>query len=747
MSVNELVRCASRRRLTLVGRLGCSRLLLVAVVWFCLLAVTGCSLPFAREALLHVDGDDRLVRTKADTVGGLLDEAGIILGESDRVTPSRDTPVVQGMRIVVVRRSEETRVQAEPLPPAREEVALTDLPQGLVAWVEPGFTGEQEVTYQIVREDGLETMRQVVASRIVTPARSIRVGIGAQPRPDLDAFQAAASLVLSQPGASRLPPQQIEESLRELARQKGGSQFRVLHVSAPRPITFVSFAASKADPVLIVYWWGDGATAMSQRLVASASPLDARVEAVGDRWELGLTYTRAGVEAPTQHFALFALNPEGWLPLWSSERAAAWRSSYGTVTFSGNELARLVVVGQQTSSGGTAVFSECAGCAHREVKTVWERSGNAYWPVETYELGSPYRALYAFLERLRSGDELAAAELCVDPGLVQLAGSLGLDDATATWTTANRANDTQLDFAGPPGRFRARLVAHGRAWRIASVERTSAAGSILYREPLRTSVRREVLTDPDAGNPTYLAEGMHFAWSPDYRQIAYDADSRVCVLNADGTGLSCPLAGSQPKWSPQGDRLLFVREAPGGPVIWLANRDGTGARPLGSGSQPTWSPDARQVAFSYKPGGADWPSVFIVRPDGGGPAIFASDGDYPSWSPDGSRLAFITRNGDLVVVELASGHIQILGSADSFRWSPAGTRMAVLRQGQLELVDVAGLTRPLGEWRDVRSVAWSPDGLRLAVGRANDEIWLVGADGAANRKLVDGAEPVWAWTP
>ena len=50
---------------------------------------------------LVVDGDSRYVKTQADTVGALLEQADVGVGAADVVTPSADTPVTDGMTVLV----------------------------------------------------------------------------------------------------------------------------------------------------------------------------------------------------------------------------------------------------------------------------------------------------------------------------------------------------------------------------------------------------------------------------------------------------------------------------------------------------------------------------------------------------------------------------------------------------------------------------------------------------------------------
>ncbi len=85
---------APRRRKRLAVVLSALTLALVATT-------VGFAATRGSEMTLAVDGEATQIRTSAATVGDVLDEEGIELGEHDVVVPSLDTPVRSGSRIAV----------------------------------------------------------------------------------------------------------------------------------------------------------------------------------------------------------------------------------------------------------------------------------------------------------------------------------------------------------------------------------------------------------------------------------------------------------------------------------------------------------------------------------------------------------------------------------------------------------------------------------------------------------------------
>lgn len=88
----------------LFARLTTSKPLLITLVAAAVLAVVGTTVGYAslqKEVSLSVDGEARTVSTMGSTVGDVLEEEGIELGEHDEVLPSPDEEISDGTRIAV----------------------------------------------------------------------------------------------------------------------------------------------------------------------------------------------------------------------------------------------------------------------------------------------------------------------------------------------------------------------------------------------------------------------------------------------------------------------------------------------------------------------------------------------------------------------------------------------------------------------------------------------------------------------
>jgi len=232
------------------------------------------------------------------------------------------------------------------------------------------------------------------------------------------------------------------------------------------------------------------------------------------------------------------------------------------------------------------------------------------------------------------------------------------------------------------------------------------------------------VTSPGARLGRRVADGFVGIWSPDAQRIAFvgnfcdEAQDYVGVVKADGSGLvkltdivDAPQVGHA--WSPDSRTLgLSAPDEAGVPQIYLADVESGERVKLTDGPgpkmRPAWSADGAFLSFAALEGeGPGATSTHWVVPREGGDATRLPAGiGYLEWSPQGRRLAFV-KGGELQLLDLEEGGepataVQMgAGEGLDFHWSPAGSRIAFLKQsdgsdvtflseGRLYVVEVDG---------------------------------------------------------
>lgn len=181
---------------------------------------------------------------------------------------------------------------------------------------------------------------------------------------------------------------------------------------------------------------------------------------------------------------------------------------------------------------------------------------------------------------------------------------------------------------------------------------------------------------------------------------------------------------------------------------------------------PALSPDGRLIAYAA---GSPMGTEIFVRQVSGGQPVRIGDGRGPQWSPDGSRLVFASESG-ITSAPALGGQVRTLiqHGEDTFVYSPAlspdGQSLAFATTlGTINVASADGSNvREVARAADPHSIAWSPDGARLAYVRGNSffvwgfdqfanispsEVWVVKVDGGDPVQITTGnsmnVSPIW----
>ena len=181
-------------------------------------------------------------------------------------------------------------------------------------------------------------------------------------------------------------------------------------------------------------------------------------------------------------------------------------------------------------------------------------------------------------------------------------------------------------------------------------------------------------------------------WSPDGVWLAFSRrgsseERGLWLRNPDGVNLVhlTEENDSDPRWSPNGKHIVFVRVTDGNSDLYLASRlkDGTWQDDvqltrltqheeddLGA----AWSPDSNTIAFvSFRDGNGE---IYIMEEDGSRQLRLTTneaDDLEPVWSPNGSRMVFVSHlygPGEIFIMDDDGGNQRRLTTNGAEDYSP-----------------------------------------------------------------------------
>lgn len=103
-------------------------------------------------------------RTQAATVGEMLAERDIKMGESDKLSTDKLSPIERGMTVKLWREGKQTVTVDEEVDFRVEKINDANRERSFREIKTPGVKGSRTVTYEIIIQDGIETSRKEISS-------------------------------------------------------------------------------------------------------------------------------------------------------------------------------------------------------------------------------------------------------------------------------------------------------------------------------------------------------------------------------------------------------------------------------------------------------------------------------------------------------------------------------------------------------------------------------------------------------
>ncbi|HEX8568176.1 MAG TPA: Calx-beta domain-containing protein [Pyrinomonadaceae bacterium] len=242
--------------------------------------------------------------------------------------------------------------------------------------------------------------------------------------------------------------------------------------------------------------------------------------------------------------------------------------------------------------------------------------------------------------------------------------------------------------------------------------------------------------NPDGSNQTRLtnnnADDSEPSFSPDGSKIVFvsnrDSDSEIYVMNADGSNqtrlTNNTFLDENPSFSPDGTKITFQSARNSRYDVYIMNANGSGQTRLTTNTDsdynPSFSPDGSKIAFQTNRDGNY--EIYVMNPDGSNQTRITNNtflDQHPSFSPNGTKIAFTSErsgNYDVYIMNAnGSGEIR-LTNTNQFDGKPS----------------------------------FSPDGTKITFQSnrdGNDEVYVMNVDGSNQIRLttnpLNDQDPAW----
>ena len=347
-----------------------------------------------------------------------------------------------------------------------------------------------------------------------------------------------------------------------------------------------------------------------------------------------------------------------------------------------------------------------------------EELQRALWPGDTF--GEFDEGLNKAIQKLRQ----ALEDSPDSPRFVETLPRKGYRFIAPVDQTADEENPAKAQPT-PLGRdpeYRAKNIADLRVT-VRNLKEESESGQLTSASPARPNISRKIVVVA-AALLAILAGGTAWFYLKSSRPAAplkvvplttYPGSERFPSFSPDGNQVAFSWDGDK-----QDNYDIYVQLADGGTPLRLT------ANPAVD-TAPAWSPDGRQIAFVRHEGNGC--SILLISPLGGAERKLtdaACSHLTLAWTPDGKSLAFADGSGLFLISTTTRERRRLTSPPESIvgdRYpaiSPDGRNFAFVRSYNLYQADLyaaalgnAEPQRLTNDSRDIRGVAWTPDGRDL----------------------------------